>query len=610
MKKNLLAMITLMAMLGVSCSPTESARQAEDPGEPGVVARQVWEDAEAVFTHSPSPDGRFMTFVYWNRPAQFALSSRWSPDGKRIAYCWHYGAMLQLRILDVDDPKPRILFQDESPLVWVFPQDWSPDGQHILTRIYRGLAGIFYRGESVELAGVELALVPVEGGSPRVLKTFELEKEPNELHFSPDGRYVVYCRRPAKTEAYDIFILDLEGGDEIPLIQHHADDYVFGWSPDGNWILFLSDRSETRGLWAIRVAAGKPQGAPVILNPSIGRIAPLGFAKNGSFYYADIKLARDVYEARIDFETGKILASPERAINRYEGSNMNPRYSPDGKSLAYVSNRVSMVWEADQANALCIHSLESGSERVFKDEFASLDISILARPRWSPDSRLIAVAGQRQDGVQGLYIANLDTGKVTTLLEMPPGVGIDGHEFSSDNRRIFYIKRDNKEKISRILARDLLSGEERELYQTAGINSPLGIAASPDGKWLASITHPLALSIIPSSGGSPQVVHRFDQQTNISNPEWMSDGKTIIVSVRSSAEASGSILYRVPAEGGEPQKIMLQPELWDRPTIHPDGQRIAFGCIANHDIKADIWVLQDFLPEFVPTKSKPSRKRP
>ena len=38
---------------------------------------------------------------------------------------------------------------------------------------------------------------------------------------------------------------------------------------------------------------------------------------------------------------------------------MNPAYSPDGKSLAYVSRRGSMVFPTNFANALCIHSLET-----------------------------------------------------------------------------------------------------------------------------------------------------------------------------------------------------------------------------------------------------------
>ncbi len=580
--------------------------------EPRFATRQVWEGADGVFTHAPSPDGKFVTYTdwesgnlavrdleagsgrvltddgTWEKPIQHALFSRWSPDGKRIAYGWVYGSRSQLRILDVDDPKPRVLFDDKGDDAWVQPTDWSPDGQHILVSINR-------------TEGPELALVPAGGGTPRVLIKFEPGTNPGAMHFSPDGHYIVYSRMPGKIAATDIFILDLRGGEEAALVRHPADDYVCGWSPDGHWILFASDRSGPPGLWAIRVADGKPQGTPVIVKHSVGRIDPLGFAEDGSFYYADVKVARDVYAAKIDFETGIVLAAPAKAIERYEGSNMNPRYSPDGKSLAYVSRRGSMVFPTNRANALCIHSLETGSERVFMDEFVRLGIRAVAGPRWSPDSRSIAVAGHRTGSIlNGLFLANLDTGKIATLLENPPDVRIGNHEFSPDNRYLYYIRKDTKQEISQILARDLRNGEERELYRTSGIYFPFGIAASPDGKWLATITHPLALSVIPASGGTPHVVHRFDPPPEwmIVAPEWMPDGKAILVGWRrSSGEDKGIILYRVPAEGGEPQEIVLPKGLYDRPTVHPDGQRIAFGHLANHDTSADVWVMRNFLPE-------------
>jgi len=147
MKNISLVMITLMVMLGVSFSPTESARQAEAPREPGVVARQVWADAEAVFTHSPSPDGKFMTFVYLesgnlavrnleagtsrmltddgtlNPPAQFALNSRWSPDGKRIAFTSTRDGNYDIYLMDLDGqlPIPALVSpQKESKPAW-FP---------------------------------------------------------------------------------------------------------------------------------------------------------------------------------------------------------------------------------------------------------------------------------------------------------------------------------------------------------------------------------------------------------------------------------------------------------------------------------------------------------
>jgi Tol biopolymer transport system component len=53
-------------------------------------------------------------------------------------------------------------------------------------------------------------------------------------------------------------------------------------------------------------------------------------------------------------------------------------------------------------------------------------------------------------------------------------------------------------------------------------------------------------------------------------------------------------LWRVPAEGGTPQKVGLAigPPWIVR--VHPDGQRIAF--IAGEPMRSEVWVMENFLP--------------
>lgn len=584
-----------------------------------IVTLRVWTGADGVFSNAPSPDGKYMTHVDWDsgnlsirdlesetnrritnegtweQPAQIAYTSRWSPDGRQLVYNWEVrGAAIELRILAVDDPKPRVIFRDESDGAWVEPQDWSPDGQQILASIRRP-------GQPAQVA-----LIPVEGGSPRVLRTFEPSSlSSGAAEFSPDGRYIVYDRTHQKIAARDLFLFDVSKGEEIPLVQHPADDCAFGWSPDGHWILFLSDRAGTLDFWAIRVAEGRPLGMPVRVKRSVGRVAPLGFTRDGAYYFADVKVARDVYVASVDFERRMVLTPAEKAIERHEGSNMNPRYSPDGKWLAYMSRRGSMVFPTNHGNALCVQSLESSGERVFMDEFARLGVRAVAGPRWSSDSRSIVVAGLTVVGAgSGLYLASLDTGEVTPVAEMPAGVRIRNHEWSRKKQSVFYVREDTDGSPLQILERDVKTGDERELYRTTENDHQMGLAASPDGDWLAIFTNDprtdkeRRLLVIPSSGGTPREIRRFEQGT-YTNPDWTPDGKYILIGrnpTNTTAGEGNGILYRVPVQGGQPEEIALQRRFWDRVSVHPDGQRIAFCSQLNYDSDADVWVIKNFLP--------------
>jgi len=580
-------------------------------GDSTIATRLVWVTGfQGNCRNAPSPDGKYVTYIdnsgnlalrdlkaetsrlLTNEasmdPYQSAYSSRWSHDGKQIAYNWEKefenGQEIQLRVLALEDPKPRVIFRgDVLKRAWVEPQDWSPDGKQILVRI------------SQEGEAYQLALIPVQGGSAKVIKTIEPGAVfPGMAFFSPDGRYVVYDRLPGKGAASDLFIVDVTGGDETPLVRHPADDRLLGWSPNGNWILFLSDRSGNPTFWVIRVSKGKPQGSPLSVSRSVNRITPLGFAKDGSFYYIDIKAETgDIYTAGIDFDAGKLTTSPEKAIRRYEGWNGAPRYSPDGKSLAYISCRGCLsVWSGIGANALCIHSLESGIERVFIDEFASLDIRSIRIAGWSPDSRSVVV---RAGG--GFYLVSLDTGKISTLIKPSPDIQLLTGEFAKDGRHFLYALVDKKEGISKIQSLDLRNGEERELYRSEkGLKY---LAISPDGKWLATINDPRtpSLLVIPTSGGIPRTVHHFDHVNEIWNPEWTPDGKYILCGTSLPEGKEGKILYEIPVEGGKPQEILFPREFLHRPTVHPDGQRIAFQCVEGGSNDAEVWVIQNFLPQ-------------
>jgi Tol biopolymer transport system component len=579
-------------------------------GDSALANRLVWVTAnQGNCRNAPSPDGKYITYIdnsgnlairdlkaetsrlLTNEgsmdlyPYQSAYSSRWSHDGKKIAYNWEKqsknGFEEQLRVLALEDQKPRAVFRDGFKGAWVEPQDWSPDGKQILARLSR------------EGRADQLALIPVQGGSPKAITTFESGAVfPGMASFSPDGRYVVYDRLPRKGAASDLFIVDVTGGGETPLIRHPADDRLLGWSPDGNWILFLSDRSGAPGLWVIRVSEGKPQGSPLSVSRSVSRITPLGFARDGSFYYIDIKAKTgDIYAADIDFDAGKLITQPEKVIRRYEGWNGAPRYSPDGKSLAYVSCRGCLsVWSGMGANALCIHSLESGIERVFMDEFVSLGIRSIRMPTWSPDSRSVVVPGGN-----GFYLVSLDTGKISTLIKPSPDIRLGGGEFAKDGRHFLYLLEDKKEGIRKIQALDLRNGEERELYRSE--KGLAYLAISPDGKWLATMTDRLTLSVIPTGGGIPRTVHHFDHVNEIWNPEWTPDGKYILCGTSLPEGKEGEILYEIPVEGGKPQEILFPQGFLHRPTVHPDGRRIAYQCLEGGSNDAEVWVMQNFLPK-------------
>jgi Tol biopolymer transport system component len=420
--------------------------------------------------------------------------------------------------------------------------------------------------------------------------------------FSPDGSYIVYSYQQKEDSPYnDIFLLSTDGGRGIPLIEHPVDDFVLGWAPDGKNILFASDRTGNFDVWVIQVADGKPQGTPKLVKADIGRrFLPLGVTQKGTFYYGIKKGSEDVYIATLDPKTGKILAPPEKAVKRFEGSNIAPYYSPDGKYLAYISRLgfLSTSPSSSRRHIHCIRSLETGKERGFT---FNLNLISSSFPSWSPDCRYLLVIGQDKKYGEGIFQIDAQTGDVKLIVQSKDGIP-RSLTWSRDGKDIFYVRRNHTNNLCQIMVRDLEGGTEKELYRSSS-DSYGDISVSPDGKWLAlhseqSNNSLRSLKVMPVTGGEPRELYKFEKEEGFRSITWSADGKYIIFAKQplKQNDPKGE-LCRIPAEGGEPEKLGLEMIRINDLSVHPDGRHIVFSSPGSSVKFPEVWVMENFLPE-------------
>ncbi len=69
---------------------------------------------------------------------------------------------------------------------------------------------------------------------------------------SPDGRQVAFSSD--REGSLDVHLIDIDGGEPRRLTWHSGADLVCGWSEDGQWIYFTSQRGDRNALW--RIASG------------------------------------------------------------------------------------------------------------------------------------------------------------------------------------------------------------------------------------------------------------------------------------------------------------------------------------------------------------------
>jgi Tol biopolymer transport system component len=577
--------------------------------------RSVWSGPEADGFGTISPDGRLLTYTDWvtgslvlrdlaagtdyrlttgtyaEGSTQFSAISK---DGRQLAYQWldnkqpagaNNRKRYELRVAKLQGTaisESRRLF-DNQDIMSAAPFDWSPDGKWIAVHVGRK-----------DLTG-QIGLVGVQDGSLRVLKSIDW-KGPTKIFFSPDGRYIAYDLMVAdKSDERHVYVMAIDGSHETAAVAHTSQNIIMGWSPDGQHLLFASNRSGSFGLWALPVNDGKPTGTPTLVKPDIASFWSLGLTASGTMYVW--KYASPVYiqAASIDLTAGKLVAGPSATFQRFIGSRGRPDWSVDGKYLAYQS----CAPLGGGPCVLWIRSMETGQLRELRTK-----LQYFFFPRWSPDGRELIARGTDLKGRQGLYRIDVQTGEVTLVVAPYPGNSLP--QWAPDGKHVYY-RRD-----SSIIERELASGTEREAVRipTAGAGE---FAVSPDGRNVAyhsaEPSGTESLFVMPLAGGTPRSLLRVSAPERlIWRFDWTSDGRALAIA-KQRADSGRKELWLVPVTEEKPRKLDVDIDNWmleDGFRLDRAGKQIAFVAAAGKP-GLEIRALENFLP--APAAAKQSAKK-
>ncbi len=500
----------------------------------------------------------------------------WSPDGQRIAYL---DMVWNVCTISPQGEEPKTIIEADPKALkagdYVYPMGWTSDNKKLTFQTPKGLFA-----------------VPAEGGPWEEIYEFPDPQEAKErresLRLSPDERLIAYeSTRDGNT---DIYVMPTQGGESLRITDDPASDEWPTWSYDGRWLMFQSDRTGEDELWVIRINQdGRPEGGPIQVTRGGG--SNESWTLDGKIAYSTSTDLTHIFIANPD-------GSRETQLTGQYRVNYNPRWSPDGKNVAFIA----YYGEGVRTGVMTVPA--NGGDAKFLARGMS--------PAWSPDGTKIAYTHERRStdrptSPATITIIPAEGGEATEVMNY------DGYvnylDWSPDGRYIAFSYsydsvREGPNPIPDLpgTARDIYivpatGGEPKRLLRID--KKELGFVSprwSPDGKKIAFLWmdmtkseetgmpyKPACIYTIDVEGGEPKFITDEDPRWWFC---WTPDGRHIIFSKGKESE-----LYRVSAEGGNAEKLNITG---GGPDISPDGKKLAYHRQAEP--KVDFWLVENFLP--------------
>ena len=403
------------------------------------------------------------TAVRLSSPAGEESFPRFSPDGSKLAYSAAYDGNMDVYVVSAAGGEPtRLTYHPMQDRVI----DWHPDGKRVLFASGR---------ESGRQRFNQFYLVGLEGGLPEKLPVPYGEF----AAFSPDGSQVVYMPTSQDFRTWkryrggwspDLWTFDLKSYAAKNITNNPANDAQPMWH-SGN-IYFLSDRgaSQRNNLWAYEPASGRVRQVTNfddfdITFPSIGPDA-IVFQAGGRLYLFDLASEKTAeVPVRVVTDETTLRQRTVKAEALIGGATV----SPTGKRAVFESRGDAVTVPAENGAVINVTRSSGVAERY---------------PRWSPDGKTIAYWSDRS-GEYELTLRPADGSgvekKVTTL-----GAGFRYAPFwSPDSKRVAFVDQAMQIRIVDVTTDRVIAVDKSSVWINHGGLETFRFQWSPDSRWLA-----------------------------------------------------------------------------------------------------------------------------
>ena len=546
------------------------------------------------------------TFTHLTREAGQELFPSISPDGKFVAYTSQAAGNWDIFLLRIGGERSINLTEssEEDDITPAF----SPDGEQIAFRSNRDGGGIFLMGatgESVRrltdfgfnptwsadgrevlFASEEVWTTPQGRGAASELWVVDVDRgetrkisgaDAVQPDWSPHGHRIAFWAVPPDGGQRDIWTMNTDGTDPVPVTSDSFLDWNPVWSPDGRYLFFSSDRGGSLNLWRIPIdeVSGDVRGDPEPVTTPSPWSGLLSISQAGdTAVFTALDRQSQIEKLEFDPREERVLG-PSTTVTRRSLQAAYLFHSPDGDWLAYHS-------QGSQEDIHLIRSDGSDLRQLTNDPQKD------RIPDWFPDGQNLLFYSDRSGRYEMWRIGKDGRGpdQVTETTGRPvwyPKISPDASRIVGVNETGSYLF-------------DLSAGLP---VRDSVPLPPMGEGEvffswnwSPDGGRIAGWSVSLTDGILPGlwlysleAGTYEKVSSLYREGGNAElYSEWLSDGRRLLVT-------TDDALHLVDAQAKTDKKLLdLPPGSYvGHVTIGPDDRMLYY---ARLTVEADLWLMK------------------
>jgi Tol biopolymer transport system component len=485
----------------------------------------------------------------------------WSPDGRYIAFSRSVHGVISFYIIPslggnerkiADAASSKIILKSIGSSI-----DWSPDGKTLAV-------------SATDSSGIPncISLLSIETGRKQKLTLPNVNGQGDfGPKYSPNGNQIAFLKS-LSSGVVELYTIPSNGGKEKRLT---FDNLVVGseaWTKDGQEIVFSSNRGGNTTMWRIPWEGGTP--TPV--TSSGEDIGVIDIGKNGN-NLAYNRPMENINIWRLNLGLSARNPKPATKLISSRQKQMGPQYSPDGRSIAFVSDRSGSmeVWMCSSDGANPVQCTFFRGPQV-------------GSPRWSPDGRLL-LFDSREKGNGNIYIMSSNGGTPRQLTSGKFENNIPS--WSRDGRWIYFSS--NRTGTFQIWKIPADGGQEIQVTKKCGF---VGFESN-DGKYLyyAEKNNNSDIMRLPLAGGEEELVDK-----HLSGLLWCMWKLTErgIYYMKPDTIQKGRIYFYSFNTKQTNQIAITEKSIYDYSgmEVSPDGHSLLYNQVDR--IESDIMLIQNF----------------